>query len=241
MTHNLAESFGTLSQTTNGLKKAGYTLDFNIDEDCITCHQTNTTFSPHEFHIDKVYRFEGDSNPDDESIVYAISSPSFGVKGILVNGYGPSADVATSKLVERLRTSDGSQDTEPVVSERLPEKTDSTLAPVMTEVDFKKSIAQLKGTSPWSAGKPSSMPFYKSDTMRIMLMGMPEGTELKPHAASGVISVQVLEGSLVFVADEQAATVAKGQLIVLPENITHSVQALSECFFLLTVALPKGN
>jgi hypothetical protein len=100
--NELAESFGTLSETVNGLKKAGYTLDFNVHQDCIICQQTKTVMSPEDFQIDKAYRFEGPSDPNDESIVYAISSEKLGVKGVLVNGYGISADEASARLIERL-------------------------------------------------------------------------------------------------------------------------------------------
>jgi hypothetical protein len=102
--NTLSESFGTLSETVNGLIQAGYTTDFNVQEECLLCNKTNTVLSPEEFQIDKVYRFEGATNPDDESIVYALSSTKFQMKGILVNGYGLSADEATSRLVERLQT-----------------------------------------------------------------------------------------------------------------------------------------
>ena len=101
---NLKESFGTLSETINGLIKIGYTHDFNINEDALFCHQTNSILPPSEFQIDKIYRFEGESNPDDQSILYAISSSKYGIKGTLVNGYGISFDESTSKLVEKLKT-----------------------------------------------------------------------------------------------------------------------------------------
>lgn len=100
----MKENYGTLSETINGLKKEGYTLDFNIHEERIVCHQTKTALSPDEFEIDKVYRFEGMSNPDDQAILYAISAPKSGVKGVLVNGYGISADEATDAIIEKLRT-----------------------------------------------------------------------------------------------------------------------------------------
>jgi hypothetical protein len=99
----MEESFGTLSETINGLKEEGYTLDFNLGKECIICHQQNTALSPEDFEIDKVYRFEGESNPDDESILYAISSKITGEKGLLVNGYGISSDDASSVLVEKLQ------------------------------------------------------------------------------------------------------------------------------------------
>ncbi len=87
----------------NGLKKEGYTQDFNIREDCIVCHQSNTVLSNDDFEIDKIFRFEGQSNPDDQSILYAISSKKFNVKGTLVNGYGIYADDVTTELVARLQ------------------------------------------------------------------------------------------------------------------------------------------
>lgn len=97
------ENFGTLSETINGLIKLGYTHDFNIKSECIVCHQTNIILSPDDFQIDKVYRFEGASDPDYQSILYAISSIKYDVKGTLVNGYGISSDEASSKLVEKLK------------------------------------------------------------------------------------------------------------------------------------------
>ena len=100
----MKESYGTLSETINGLKEEGYTLDFNIRENCLVCQENNTSLSTDEFEIDKVYRFEGESNPDDESILYAISSLNFNVKGLLVNGYGISSDNVTAALVAKLNT-----------------------------------------------------------------------------------------------------------------------------------------
>lgn len=98
----MKNDFGTLSQTVDALKKQGYDLDFNIKQECLICHQNNTVLSPDEFEIDSVYRFEGESNPDDEAVVYAISSPKYGVKGILVNAYGIYADDASNALVQKL-------------------------------------------------------------------------------------------------------------------------------------------
>jgi hypothetical protein len=100
----MKEGYGTLSETINGLKKEGYSKDFNISSECIVCGETNMALSPEDFEIDKVYRFEGATNPDDQSILYAISSKKFNVKGVLVNGYGISADDATNALVAKLNT-----------------------------------------------------------------------------------------------------------------------------------------
>lgn len=106
---NLNGNFDTLSQAINGLVKLGYAHDFNIQGECIVCHSENIVLSPDDFQIDHVYRFEGDSDPEYQSILYAISSPKYGVKGTLVNGYGPSSDEIATKMIEKLTTHPGAK------------------------------------------------------------------------------------------------------------------------------------
>lgn len=100
----MKESYGTLSQTINGLKEDGYDLDFNVHEERLVCSYTKTSLTPDEFEIDKIYRFEGMTNPEDQAILYAISSPKFGVKGVLVNGYGPTSDEMADAIIKKLHT-----------------------------------------------------------------------------------------------------------------------------------------
>ena len=92
-------AYDTVTDAVNGLKKRGFTLDFNLEENCIVCQEGK--FEPDKFEITEVYRFEGDSDPADEAVVYGIES-SNGLKGVLVNGYGISADAMTSDMAQKL-------------------------------------------------------------------------------------------------------------------------------------------
>ncbi len=96
--------YETVSEALNDLSKRGYTTDFEVlkDQDCLVCNQTAKQLSPDEFEIDETYRFEGDTDPGDEMIVFAISAKQRGVKGVIVNGYGTYADADIAKIVERL-------------------------------------------------------------------------------------------------------------------------------------------
>ena len=100
----MKEGYGTLSETINGLKKEGYTIDYNIDQEHLVHQEAGMILSPDDFEIDKVFRFEGQTNPDDQSILYAISSPKFGTIGLLVNGYGISSDEILNRLISKLKT-----------------------------------------------------------------------------------------------------------------------------------------
>jgi len=92
--------YDTLSEAINGLKERGFSLDFNLEENCIICHLDK--FDPRDFEIVEFYRFEGNSDPADEAVVYAIESKT-GIKGVLVNGYGISADAMSSDMVKKLQ------------------------------------------------------------------------------------------------------------------------------------------
>lgn len=235
----LNESFGTLSETINGLIKLGYTHDFNIKEECIVCHKTNITLSPDDFQIDHVYRFEGDSDPEYQSILYAISSPKFDLKGTLVNGYGTSSDEETTKLIEKLNTHNNQNRMENKSTDATPQRPDGDriLNAPLVEMDLAEVIKQIKSETTWANSDRNSVTLFKSETMRIVLIGLHENEELKPHKANGVISVQVFQGKIEFIAEQQHTYIEKGQIIALQENIVHSVKALTESFFLLTLSM----
>lgn len=100
----MARTYDTLSQAVNDLLARGYTDNLTLNDECVVCSGKNTHLRPEEFNIDEFHRFEGDSNPSDESIVYAISSESRGVRGILVNAFGTYASNLNQALVKKLAT-----------------------------------------------------------------------------------------------------------------------------------------
>ena len=90
------------TDATADLKKRGYTEDLNLKPTCIECPTQNLMLHPEDFTIDEFYRFEGMSNPSDNSIVYAISSKA-GIKGVLVDAYGVYSDSLSDAMVRKLR------------------------------------------------------------------------------------------------------------------------------------------
>jgi len=92
--------YATVSEAINQLRRKGFTTDFNLEENCIVC--TSEKHDPNDLEIVAIYRYEGDSNPSDEAIVYAIESKS-GTKGILVDAYGASSDARTAEIIKKIR------------------------------------------------------------------------------------------------------------------------------------------
>lgn len=95
-------TYDTLSLATNDLKKRGFDLDFNQKGHCLVCVQDNAiTLNPDDFEIVEFHRFEGDSNPDDMSVVYAIESKT-GQKGLMVDAYGVYAADYSREMLKKL-------------------------------------------------------------------------------------------------------------------------------------------
>ncbi len=124
-------------------------------------------------------------------------------------------------------------------NESAPSRHEGNLNDPLVEINLDKFIKQIKAEKTWTDNHHSSMTVFKSETMRIVLIGLHKDAQLKPHKANGVISVQVLEGKVNFITEQHTALIEKGQMIALQANITHGVVALKESFFLLTLAINK--
>ena len=76
--------YATVSKALDDLNENGYTYDFNL-------HTDDIIKNPHRYEIEHIYRYEGDSNPDDEATVYGIKSSS-GKKGVFVAGFSANSE-----------------------------------------------------------------------------------------------------------------------------------------------------
>lgn len=91
--------YASSSVAIDNLRKEGFNVDFNLEENCIICGSNK--YDVEDFEIVQVYRYEGDSNPSDESTVYGIQSKD-GTKGILVTAYGMYTDSMSTALLRKL-------------------------------------------------------------------------------------------------------------------------------------------
>ncbi|HXC16624.1 MAG TPA: hypothetical protein VNV60_04205 [Holophagaceae bacterium] len=82
----------TVSAALAQLAAEGYTADFSSHGHDLHCRACGKGHAAEGAQVEKVYRFEGASDPDDQAIVLGLRCPECGVKGVLVSGYGPSTD-----------------------------------------------------------------------------------------------------------------------------------------------------
>jgi Fe2+ or Zn2+ uptake regulation protein len=90
--------YATVSEAIEKLRAQGFIHDFTLEGNEFVCDKGR--FSTDHFEIMDIYRYEGDTDPADEAMVYALES-DIGLKGILVTGYGVSSD---NEVMEVLNT-----------------------------------------------------------------------------------------------------------------------------------------
>lgn len=66
-------------QALSELREKGFITDYNF-------YSHEIIENPNDFEIIYIYRYEGMSNPDDESTVYGIQNQTSGNKGVFVAG-----------------------------------------------------------------------------------------------------------------------------------------------------------
>ncbi|MVN21902.1 phosphoribosylpyrophosphate synthetase [Mucilaginibacter arboris] len=98
------KNYDTLLDALKDIVERGYTEDFNIDDenDALEDREKKIKMTADEFEIDEFHRFEGATNPSDMSILYAISSPKFNIKGSLVSAYGTYSENQAPTVLAKL-------------------------------------------------------------------------------------------------------------------------------------------
>ncbi|HEY8782561.1 MAG TPA: phosphoribosylpyrophosphate synthetase [Mucilaginibacter sp.] len=95
-------TYNNLVEATNDLMKRGYTENLSLEGDTVDDKDKSIQMAADDFEIDEFYRFEGVSDPSDMSIVYAVNSPKYNIKGILINAFGAYADNSASAIEAKL-------------------------------------------------------------------------------------------------------------------------------------------
>ncbi|MBN2636364.1 MAG: hypothetical protein JXR61_08840 [Prolixibacteraceae bacterium] len=94
-------NYDTLVEAVNALTKQGYTHNFSINNSGLLVEGKEETYIADEVELHEFHRFEGNTNPADMSIVYAVQTKS-GKKGVVVDSYGATGSETTSKFMNKV-------------------------------------------------------------------------------------------------------------------------------------------
>jgi hypothetical protein len=88
----------TLAACMNKLQADGFKENFMVEGKKIQALDSKKEYVPSEVKILNFYRFEGESDPADNAILYALETND-GIRGLLSDAYGPYADVKVTKFI----------------------------------------------------------------------------------------------------------------------------------------------
>lgn len=89
----------TVTAAVQLLESKGYASEFLLGDHGFGCRSCERVLAPDQLVVDDTYRFEGDSDPSDESIVLGVRCPVCGAKAIVVSAYGPEAEPQLIALI----------------------------------------------------------------------------------------------------------------------------------------------
>jgi hypothetical protein len=92
----------TLAGTIEELRGRGYTASFEPSTHGLRVAGREKIYRTEELTIRESYRFEGASDPDDQSVVYAIEAAD-GTRGVLVDAFGTYADPEIAQVLQDIR------------------------------------------------------------------------------------------------------------------------------------------
>lgn len=93
----------TMSQVMNKLTKKGVTKEFRMNENYeMKLTDSEKNYTPGDLKILKSYRFEGDSNPEDNAVLY-VAQDSEGEKGFIIDSYGAESNYPGDKFDDFIR------------------------------------------------------------------------------------------------------------------------------------------
>lgn len=98
----------TLAGVMNELGRRGFTEHFTVAQGRLRAATRGTTFPADQVVVTEYHRFEGVSDPDDMSILYALETRN-GLRGTLADAFGVYADPAVGAFMHDVRPHAGPQ------------------------------------------------------------------------------------------------------------------------------------
>jgi hypothetical protein len=93
----------TVTDAVADLQADGYVTDFSVAEGgTLRCGQCGNLHDPAHAQVTRIVRFEGDTDPGDEAIVFALTCSDCGMRGTLVTAYGASVGADEAIVVNAL-------------------------------------------------------------------------------------------------------------------------------------------
>jgi hypothetical protein len=101
--------------------------------------------------------------------------------------------------------------------------------------DLPVLIERLKSSRTWARGELEAKILLKSHGKKILLTALHGGTEIQSYQSGESVTLQIIEGCLMFQTNKEYVRLVEGQLLTLYEKIAYCLTSSEETVFLLTI------
>lgn len=82
----------TVVDALNLLRSEGYDTEYRLADGHLACDDPDAACAVGDAVVERLFRFEGPSDPGDEMVVFGLRDPATGRRGVLASAFGPAAD-----------------------------------------------------------------------------------------------------------------------------------------------------
>jgi NADH-quinone oxidoreductase subunit F len=108
--------------------------------------------------------------------------------------------------------------------------------PLWRSLDLKHEIDELESSELFKSSDRTAKTLVKQGNFTVVLTLVKAGAVLKEHKAEGNVSIHVLRGRICIKVDDNTAEFEQSQMMILNPGVRHSVEALDETAFLISIS-----
>ena len=104
-------------------------------------------------------------------------------------------------------------------------------------INVEHLIRLAKEDVAWKSEKLYSKTLLKDAELRIVLIGIHEGSAIEMHEADSTVCLHVLEGILIYATEQKTLPVSEGEMFIVEKGTLHGLSAKIPTLFLMTKAV----
>ena len=112
-------------------------------------------------------------------------------------------------------------------------KGDRVIDAPFVQIDVEKYSRQLKKEPAWEKSDRNSITVFKTVGFTMVIMRLHKDASMN-NSVDGLLTIQVLEGSIECMVGSKITTVDKNQLVTLHPEVVHTIRAREDSLLLLT-------
>jgi quercetin dioxygenase-like cupin family protein len=105
--------------------------------------------------------------------------------------------------------------------------------------NLRSLIRSLREEDVYTTDSRNGATLVTTAVLRVILHVLQAGAQLPEQRAPGPITVQVLEGAIRFHLEDEVFRVREAECLTLPAGRSHSVEAVGDAAFLVTMAIEE--